>query len=275
MVSDEQSVQLSAAFLKEAARHFVCLSYWTQRGDEPPKQYFASCFVIQIENAWFLVTAGHVIRGIENAIGAGITHHTFSLNDQLARASGATRQFNLPYYFDHNEWVVVEGDPEGTDYAAGILRPLFAAGLLAGGVKPIEERAWGLESAANYAPWLLLGVPAESHQAVNGVNTVKLTLLPLKPASAPPGAMVESRTFARIVSAPGDTAVVNDIVGMSGGPIFGIRLVEQSIKYWVIGIQSSWFSASRIVSFCEVSQFFLSIKEALHVAAGRLTEAGS
>jgi hypothetical protein len=261
---DQESARRSAAFLKEAARHFVCMSYWAVERGKAPKQCFASCFVIESESAWFLVTAGHVVRGIRDAVKAGIDHHTFSLNDQLARTDGQKgRAFNLPYYFEETDWIIIEEDPVGTDYAAAILRPFIAAGLAAGGVKPIEEKAWGHEAHETYAPWLLLGVPAESHDVVNGVSTVKLTLLVLKPTAAPYGASTEGRTFARIVSSPGDLAKVDDIVGMSGGPIFGIRVVDQTIKYWVIGIQSSWFPTLRIVAFCEVSQFFLSIKKVL------------
>jgi hypothetical protein len=250
---------LSAEFLKEAAKHFVCLTYLESR-NAVSAQRFASCFVIEVEGTWFLVTAGHVIQGVRDAIRRGANLNQFFLHD---RTAGHNFDFSLPYDFNERDWIVVEEDPEGTDYAAAPLSMLFTEGLKAGGIKPISERAWGLHEHTAYPVWLLLGVPAESAKTSGAARTLNLTLLPLKPAVAPPNAIVVNRTFAQIASSPRDSALVSDIAGMSGGPIFGVREDAAGLKYWVIGIQSSWFASSRVVSFCPVDVFFLSIKEAL------------
>ena len=54
---------------------------------------------------------------------------------------------------------------------------------------------------------------------------------------------------------------MDDIAGMSGGPIFGVKLVDGRLRYWVIGIQSSWVERSRVICFCPSLPFFALIKE--------------
>jgi hypothetical protein len=50
---------------------------------------------------------------------------------------------------------------------------------------------------------------------------------------------------------------------MSGGPIFGLKEVDGKQRYWVIGIQSSWYPTSRVVSFCPLPPFLAMLKEAI------------
>ena len=61
--------QASLASLRDtAAKHCLCLSYHvtlpgsTAGADQTD---FISCFVVEIEDDWWLVTAGHVINGIK------------------------------------------------------------------------------------------------------------------------------------------------------------------------------------------------------------------
>jgi RimJ/RimL family protein N-acetyltransferase len=97
---------------------------------------------------------------------------------------------------------------------------------------------------------------------------VNLTLLPLAPTEAPHGANREFRTFAQIVADhANDKAVVTNIVGMSGGPVFGITKSRRGVQYRVIGIQSRWFHPSRKLAFCPAYSFFHALQDA---AARRL-----
>lgn len=254
------------AFLREGgAKHFLVMSYRATLPGAPEgsgQRFFASCFVIEAAGKWFVVTAGHVIRDIRVAIAQGAHHSGFCLHD---KAAGNNFPVGVLFHFDANEWVVLDGDPRGTDYSAWPLTDLLVANLRAGGIQPVMEHSWGEPPFTQYPIWLLVGMPHErsSPESPTGPQQFRLVCLPLKPADPPAGAIVERRTFARIALDPErDQVVVNDIAGMSGGPIFGVRTSGTEVTYWVIGIQSSWYLPSRVISFCPAAEFFEILKEA-------------
>ena len=50
--------------------------------------------------------------------------------------------------------------------------------------------------------------------------------------------------YGKIITRPElDTAYVSDVGGMSGSPVYGVRVVDGKLKYWLLGIESSWFSS--------------------------------
>jgi len=260
--------EAAQAFLRNvASKHFVCLTY---RGRLPgssasdTKKYFASCFVVEIEQHWLLVTAGHVISGIHETIAEGAIYSDFNLHDRLA---GNTFPFSVPIPFEVDEWVVIAGGSDGGDYAAAPISTLIVQNLQAGGIHPIEESVFGAMPFDQYPHWLLVGIPNESYEYVDNRHTLALTVVPLAPAEAPENVVVtsdESKIFGKMLSQPTLDAVnVTDVRGMSGGPVFGVRGVDGQARYWLIGLQSSWYPDSRIVCFCPVQRFLYAIKEAI------------
>lgn len=49
-------------------------------------------------------------------------------------------------------------------------------------------------------------------------------------------------------------ADLTTVKGMSGGPVFGVCRVEDSVEYRLTGIQSTWVSGERLVRATPVSQ---------------------
>jgi hypothetical protein len=260
-------IEASKIFLRDtAAKHFLCMSYEASRDGLPYDrgQYFASCFVVVVEAVWILVTAGHVINDIRKAVDAGVSVHDFNLHDKLA---GHSYRFPVPYDFDLNDWAVIESD--GADYAAAVLSEMIVRNLDAGGIRPIGENAWGSEPFDQYPVWLLAGIPDESLAVVDERTVLKLTLMPLKPTTAPamandaPG----TKVYAKLISQPGlDSVTIHDIEGMSGGPVFGLRAGAERFHYWLIGVQSTWYDVSRIACFCPLPRFLAAIKGAIQRA---------
>jgi hypothetical protein len=261
-------IEASQLFLRDtAAKHFVCLSYHARapgRLANDAEIYFASCFVVEIEEHWLLVTAGHVINGIREAVAKGATYSDFNLHDKLA---GNNFPFSVPIPFDIEDWVVIEEYPEGADYAAAPISSIIVRNLQAGGIRPIAESIWGAEPFDQYRYWLLAGIPDESYEMMGTRHTLKLTVMPLIPALRPSSLIdspSENRVFAEILTQPQlDSVFVTDIKGMSGGPIFGLKESNGVLRYWLIGIQSSWYPDSRVISFCPIRQFFAAIKKAI------------
>lgn len=256
-------VDVTPSFIaKCVGKHFLALSYRAQIPGEPAQDCFASCFVINVDGLWVLITAGHVINEIKGNIAKGIRHSAFHLHDV---AAGHNFQCSVPINFDPEEWIVFEDERIGADYAAWPLHFLFVRNLEKGGIEPLTENAWGEPPFDQFSPWLMAGVPAESaHAGRTGATRIHLTALVLDPTERPAEAkVVDGRTFAKIRAAPKDRAKVNDITGMSGGPVYGVRTKANTFSYWVIGVQSSWFSGPRVVSFCGVAPFFAAVKDAV------------
>lgn len=180
--------EASEAFLRDvAAKHFVCLSYKARLpGTNEVKKYFASCFIVEIEQHWLLVTAGHVLSGIQKASAGGAVFSDFNLHDKLA---GNTFPFSVPIPFDLKDWVVLDGDPHGTDYAAAPVSNLIKQNLIVGGVRPIGESVFGIAPFEQYHHWLLVGTRDESYEFTDGQHTLKLTVIPVAPSAAPVDAM--------------------------------------------------------------------------------------
>ncbi len=78
----------SLAFLRDtAAKHFVCLSYREKVSTSAATEerlLHASCFVVETEGHWLLVTAGHIINAIGVAISKGASFYDFNIHDKLA-----------------------------------------------------------------------------------------------------------------------------------------------------------------------------------------------
>ncbi|MEF9481496.1 hypothetical protein [Ralstonia sp. 1B3] len=261
---------ISSAFLRDnAAKHFLCLSYKAARPGQAPSVHFASCFVVKIDEHWFLCTAGHVVNGLKAALASGITLTEFSLQDKLA---GNDHPFGVPYPFNAEDWMVIDDDAIGVDFAATQLSALLVDNLRAGGVKAIEETAWGPPPLDLYRPWLLAGIPSETYSKVGNKHIVKLTIMPLLPSAAPvtsASTNTAAKVFGALVEQPDlDGASVDDIDGMSGAPVFGIKEVDDGLRYWLIGVQSSWYPTSRIVAFCPI----LPILDALKIAIRRVQD---
>lgn len=269
MTNSAWGIEASTAFLRDAAaKHFLCMSYRASHNGAPygQVQYFASCFVVDVEGLWILVTAGHVINGIREGMDAGVSVHNFNLHDKLA---GHPYRYPVPYPFDLEYWAVIESD--GADYAAAALPEMVVRSLAAGGIKPIREHTWGSEPFDQYPYWLLAGIPHESQAVVNERTVLKLTLMPMKPASPPSHVKdaPDTRIHAQLISQPGlDPVTIDDIAGMSGGPIFGLRADSERMHYWLIGVLSGWYAVSRIAYFCPLPRFLAAIKEGIRQAVG-------
>ena len=58
-------------------------------------------------------------------------------------------------------------------------------------------------------------------------------------------------------------AYISDVEGMSGSPVWGVKAIDGKLKYWLLGIESSWFAASRTVKFHPSICFLTAFKQAI------------
>jgi hypothetical protein len=265
MRKESPAVDASTHFLREhAGKHFVFLSGRVHRSGvkEPAKLFHASGFVVEVEEHWFFVTAGHVINAINELEQSGYAFDSWMLEDKSA---GHDFPFGVPITFDPRLWIVFEIESRGLDYAAFPLIDLWVQALRVGGVRAIDETTWLPIPIEECKDWLLVGIPRESITHAAGRFTLKLTLIPVLPAEPPYGAESKepNRYYAKIKDGPDGHLRIEDVDGMSGGPIFGTKLIEGRLKYWAIGVQSGFFEKSRIISFCPLAGFLLELKNVI------------
>lgn len=113
---------------------------------------------------------------------------------------------------------------------------------------PIDKVAWG-DHVTSCDQWALVGIPSETIAYDEGtLITGRTVVIPLEPAEAPAhtGRKAENQFYARIR----DLGDIKDIDGMSGGPVFALKKVEDVWRYKVIGIQSGWYPSASIIAAC-------------------------
>ena len=253
----------SESFLKKIGCHFVsisCVQKLIGIGEE--NVFIFSGFLVEVRDVWFYVTAGHIIRDVKESLEKGAKFDVWRLGDQTA---GNKYRAAIPYAFDINKWYIIEDKDLGFDYAVIQMDMIYCMQLKAGGAVPIQKAAWG-DHRLKYDQWALVGIPSETVKYdQETILSCKIAIVPINPTEEPPvsGSQADNRFYARLK----DLGNLGDIDGMSGGPIFGLRWVEDWCEYKVIGVQSGWYRGAKTIT---VSPFkYLGVKlETLVESAG-------
>ena len=256
---------IEETFLRHnAGRHFVALTYRLRKGKEV-HNLFASCFLIELAGTWFLVTAGHWLKheekGLERQLVAGYSIDKVFLADAFAGHAGSP----LPFSFEVADWLTIYDEDEGFDFAALEIHPFHRRGLAQANVSAIELHATGPAEFHADSQLALVGVPEESFDKRGADTAMKLVLVPLTPYEGDALPAKGDSILAQMPTNPTDAMHrVDDVVGMSGGPVF--RIVTKAgkhKKYWLVGIQSGWYATSRVVRFCPINAFVAALLEVL------------
>ncbi len=206
-------------------RHFVtlsCVQHIPEKNEM--KTHIFSGFIVTIEDEWFYITAGHILRRIQQAIAAGSTFDIWRLGDQTA--GKRTDNHAVPYAFELERWLVLEDETTGLDYATMHIGGLYRQQLEAGGVTAIARNAWG-DHVTEHDYWVLAGIPSEtvSYDGKTKI-TARFVMTRVTPESAPLIAeqKAQNQFYARLLN--GSEQVVNDVDGMSGGPLFMLKNID-------------------------------------------------
>lgn len=260
---------LSERLNKTVGRHFITLSCVQRSPAESGERiHVFSGFVVDISGEWFYVTAGHILRDVCAAIDTGSAFDVWRLGDQTAGHN--FKNTGVPYAFDISQWLVIEDEEAGLDYATVHLGGLYRRQLEAGGIVPFQLDAWS-DHTVPHDRWALVGVPTQSVE-YDGKTliTARIVVAPLTAASAPPlaGAKEDNQFFAKLDDDP--EGIVKDLVGMSGGPIVMLKH-DEVWKYSIIGVQSGWYPGLRTIAACPIRSFVDALRpiveEALRIAA--------
>lgn len=244
----------SSGLLQFFCRHLVALCITVkdrcagQTGNQPRFNSYSGT-LLRIREATYFLTAGHILKNI----------YEETKNDRveicgavLADSFGPNPVSLQPIPFDLlNEPRSYVDDPEaGLDYGVIQLRQNYSRLLEANGLVFIDEENWR-NQPDNLDGYLMLGLPqtlASKQISKSGEATVEPVIISVQKT----GTSIEGRTPTRnpqFVGQIDPQLPLRSIVGMSGGPIFGVKLGPPT-QYWIVALQSAWLPSSGVVVGC-------------------------
>lgn len=282
-MSDKQIYQKLSSY---CARHLVCLSgtyrWLDERGKETGtiRSFAYSGFVMSFGGHWFLMTAGHVLKNLDDAIEAKkISIQFAAIQDHFG--IGATTNYPCPISYEESGRLHVDNQNLGLDIGLVHLRRFYAENLKANGILPITKHHWHRQDQVDFAAYGLFGFPEEMNRPeddVDGIvpaNAARPALLGVERTDTPHRELPPTPYpwfIGRVATTP---IPVNSIVGMSGGPIFGLcGDPSGGTRYWIIALQSWWDPNSRTIYGCPLPVFGPLVEQELISISETFVEVG-
>lgn len=193
------------------------------------------------------MTAGHVLGDIQrDRIG--------EIKGRLIDSTGLEPKYGMaiPFDFDSTDPTIFGGEND-FDYAVIPLLPYYRSLLMANGIVPLDERAW-TTPPSNPDYYLLAGFPSEMVDVPQRQQdwddlAVCCTMHSLEKLPDTPhgfGEKTGPRTYFRIALG----SDLESIRGLSGAPVLTLSSDESALRYWLVGVQSSWVRSSQSIAVC-------------------------
>jgi hypothetical protein len=217
-------------------------------------------FVLSVDEQWFLATAGHSIRTVEEIIASGWQIVECYLIDSM----GLEAKHRDPIPFTYiNSYPTQLSEDRSFDYGVIPLSLYYRKLLEKNNIQPLNEEVWKCQPT-DVDFYSLLGVPWELVKVDPGQVEIVSTLQRVEPVEERPQGFPETDApmfYGRIELEPGRTS----IKGMSGGPIFGFYSDAQGqLRYWLIALQSHYLPNSRYIAACPTKVLGDFLEAALH-----------
>jgi hypothetical protein len=263
-------------------RHLVCLGIRYALLDDKghrtdDKEYFIaySGFVMCIDNVWFILTAGHILKEEldDNLARKKIELSSCRIVDYFGK--DAKVHYPTPFPYEDAPKAYIDDKELGLDIGLIFLRDFFREGMISNGIIPITEENWVHQHKVEFEAHGVLGFPKElvdrhtkpvsTGEPMNSV--VAPVLIPLEritdPTAIPSSVEIPASRYPWFLGRLTPAEVPN-IKGMSGGPILGFRgTPDGGLESWVVAVQSCWYEESRIIRGCPVPVFAELIRTAI------------
>lgn len=240
-------------FLKYLLNSTVAIAgtYRHTRGNAQQERAYAysGCLVASRDH-WHILTAGHAIKDHIRDISSDGVEVTGRV---LADCFGASANHIDPLPFDPVDRVdhahYVEGD---LDYALFTLTSTEREALQKNGLKALPFRSEPLSVTA-FERYFIVGFPESSTEAV---PTDGKACVNLQPVCIPvvPNSNCETAN-GRLAFTIIDQGNLESIVGLSGGPVFGINRHDDQLLVYLVAIQSSW-DKNKTAFACKIEDVF-------------------
>jgi hypothetical protein len=238
-------------------RHLVglCVTYETDGGeqkDSPGRFAAYAGTLIIIRNRVHFLTAGHILREVDDALESERVNIQSAV---LADTFGSRRVSNMPIPIDleHAPRFYIDNADSGLDFGVMAIHPNHVRLLAANEMVALGEENWIHQSSLSLDGHFMLGLPAEftsDHLTASGAGLVSPTIFRVQRLASTPDENVTR--YPRFVGQIDRELPLDDLAGMSGGPIFGVKF-GTPMRYWIVALQSSWNRKQRRVFGCPIS----------------------
>jgi hypothetical protein len=216
-------------FIRRLALNFVSLCW----NDETQRKYqAASGFVVSVRGAWWLITAGHILGGIQRAL------------------ESRYRQ-PVPFVFERATIFVLGEDD--LDVGVIYLPPYYADQLAANKVRPMDEEIFSAPWPGAFDWYALLGFPSALQERLGEATVSRACVyLPVTRTTSPPPELVKPlERFYGVVELDDSDPQLTTLDGMSGGPLIAFTQKSDSeLRMWIVAVQSGWHRPTRTIAAC-------------------------
>lgn len=278
---DSEHKRFMAELYGTLCQHFVCLGVRLEVIDEegnptiePQDVKFIACSVVEISSRWFLITAGHILKPLDEKLTSNKAKlvHAF-LGYSLGHHETDGRL--MPFDYEAAQKVFIHDQSLGLDYGFIALCDEDALRLCVNNIIPITLDDWKPPSVAGLQGYWMLGLPKEITRRLNEPHgasddwTRKLGAVIVSAEAIrdelqiPFMLLIREPTFPVFVGKI--TADIDfDINGMSGGPIFGIMIgADGSEHYAVVAIQNEFDIYNNKILGCDMAEVVNALRNCL------------
>ena len=217
----------------------------------------ASGFFVEVNGQLLIATAGHFVKKLVRGVNDGV----FKIASmQFLDCLGQSPRDQGGYVVNYDALFCSHGYSErlGIDVGFILLPDLYQQGIRANGIKALVPENFMGPFATDFDKYMLAGIPFQSLEPCGSSLSYEMVVATVIPTDDPPSIL--ERDFNRFYAKLASMGHLNDIEGMSGGPIFAFkRLPSGEANYALVGLQNSWVKTERCIAACpgdEVLPFF-------------------
>lgn len=238
-------------------KHVVPFAFVLTKG-ELRQEFITTAFVMSVNNIWFLVTAAHCFRIVNELLTNGYTLVSCRLFDSL----GINRRYvdPIPFNYDPDHAYCLDEFEEGLDIGFYFISTYYRKIFEANNIEALDEKTW--EKVPNNIDFYwLIGLPVELIKFSPDqylVGPLRLLVIPQteKPNGFPD--RLSPRFYGEI-----HPESIESIKGMSGGPIFAFKSYSDKLRYWLVAVQSTWLPVSHYIEAVPIKFFGDNVKKEL------------
>ena len=258
--------EYAAGLMDKLGTHIVVMAIHARerRDDESVGPTLVQCFsgfLLTHRGVCVFVTAGHGLQKLDRQLEEGsIEIVAARIIDSFRR--DAKHDIPVPFEYATADRAYANDDEAGVDFGLVRIRPYFLKTIEAQGVRPIGVGGWANFESDEFDHFYLVGVPRE-RVVVEGEEsshvTLSLTLLGLTQVEVPPECAKQNERFAARIN---DLGSLEDIDGMSGGPIYGV-IPGTPPQYRLAAVQSAWLDSRQIILACRIDVLLAVVEQYL------------
>jgi hypothetical protein len=170
---------------------------------------------------------------------------------------GYNSKFKTPIPFDYEGALKTFLAQQGLDFGLVALNTLQRENLKASDIIPVSEENRDFDYRKTLDQYYMLGLPKEfTNSKVESKSGSRILEVSLTPTLVPisrledlpedlPNKEEYQTDFPRFIGRVINSSPLNELFGMSGGPIFGFN--PEGDHYWIVAISSTWLPSQNII----------------------------